>query len=67
MMFSIPSLNLSLKVGPIALGLLSPLTWKSGINKCPPFQVERVRYLQLHLTCHKSMGPDGIYLKVLRE
>ena len=29
-------------------------------------QVETVRDLLLHLDCHKSMGPDGIYPQVLR-
>ena len=29
--------------------------------------MESVGYLLLHLDCHKSMGPDGIHLKVLRE
>ena len=30
-------------------------------------QVETVRDLLLHLDCHKSMGPDGIHLMVLKE
>ena len=29
--------------------------------------VETVRDLLLHLYCHKSMGPDGIHLRVLRK
>ena len=30
-------------------------------------QVETVRELLLHLDCHKSMGPDELHPKVLRE
>ena len=30
-------------------------------------QVETVRELLLHLDCHKSMGPDGLHPRVLRE
>jgi len=29
--------------------------------------METVRDLLLHLDCHKSMGQDGIHLKLLRE
>ncbi len=60
-----PSLHLSLKVRPITLGVLYPLTWKSetGSRVNPP----TIRDLQFHLDCHTSMGPDVIYLRVLRE
>ena len=30
-------------------------------------QVETVREFLLHLDCHKSMGPDGLHPRVLRE
>ena len=30
-------------------------------------QVGTVRELLLHLDCHKSMGPNGLCLRVLRE
>ena len=36
-------------------------------NKPPTVQEETVRDLLLHLGCHKSMDPDGIQRKVLRE
>lgn len=36
-------------------------------NKPPIIQEETVSNLLLHPDCHKSMGPDGIQLRVLRE
>jgi len=57
-------------VRPVILRVLSLLTWKSGTGSRrthPQVQVETVRDLLLHLDCHKSMGPDGIHLRVLRE
>ena len=36
-------------------------------NIPPEIQVETVRELLLHLDCHKSMGPDGLHPRVLRE
>jgi len=36
-------------------------------NKCSMIQVETVRELLLHPDCHKSMGPDGTHLQVLRK
>ena len=33
----------------------------------PEIQVEAVRELLLHLDCHRSMGPDGLHPRVLRE
>ena len=41
--------------------------WNEEQNKSPTIQVETVWDLLLHLVCHKSMGPDGIHLRVLRE
>ena len=46
------------------------MTWKSRTKSrrtLPTVQVETVRDLLLHLDCHKSMGPDGIHLRVMRE
>ena len=36
-------------------------------NEAPIFQGEMVSDLLHHLDIHKSMGPDGIHLRVLRE
>jgi len=36
-------------------------------NTPPVIQVETVRELLLHVDCHKSMGPDGLHPRVLRE
>jgi len=36
-------------------------------NKSPMIQVETVRGLLLHLDCRKSIGPDGIHLRALKE
>ena len=33
----------------------------------PVIQVETVRELLLHLDCHKSMGPDTLHPRVLKE
>ena len=30
-------------------------------------QVETVRDLVLHLVCHKSVGPDGIHLRGVKD
>ncbi|GAB0178810.1 mitochondrial enolase superfamily member 1 [Grus japonensis] len=38
-----------------------------GQNKPPMIQEEAVHNLLCHLETHKSMGPDGIHLTVLRE
>ena len=36
-------------------------------NKPPTVQVETLRDLLFHLNCHRSMGPHGIHLRMLRE
>jgi len=36
-------------------------------NKSPAIQKEPISDLLIHLDCHKSMGPDGIHLRVLLE
>ena len=41
--------------------------WDAMQNTTPVIQVEEVRELLLHLDCHKSMGPDGLHPRVLRE
>ena len=41
--------------------------WADMRNIPPEIQVEVVRELLLHLDCHKSMGPDGLHPRVLRE
>ena len=41
--------------------------WADMQNMPPEIQVEAVRELLLHLDCHRSMGPDGLHPRVLRE
>ena len=41
--------------------------WDGTQNTPPVIQVETVRELLLHPDCHKSMGPDGLHTRVLRE
>jgi len=41
--------------------------WDGEQNKSPTIQVETVRDLLLHLDCQKSMGPNRIHLRALRE
>ena len=41
--------------------------WADMWNIPPEIQVEAVRELLLHVDCHKSMGPDGLHPRVLRE
>ena len=65
-----PSLCLSLKVRPVIIRVLHSLTWQSWLGsgiKPPTIQKEKVRDLLFHLDCCKSLGPDGIHLRVLRE
>ena len=51
------------------LGILRPdLEVQDATQNIPrAIQVETDRELLLHLDCHKSMGPDGLHLQVLRE
>ena len=41
--------------------------WADKRNIPPVIQVEMVRELLLHVDCHKSMGPDRLHPRVLRE
>jgi len=41
--------------------------WDGTQNAPPVIQVETVRELLLHLDCHKSMGPDTLHPRVLKE
>ena len=60
-----PSLHLLLVVSSVILGVLSHRDGEQ--NKPPKIQGEKVRDLLLHLDCHKSLEPDGIHPRVLRE
>ncbi|GAB0183885.1 mitochondrial enolase superfamily member 1 [Grus japonensis] len=68
--YLMPSLPQSLIVRPVVPRAFSPLSWKTGtesrINP-PIIQEEAVNDLLRHLDTHKSMGPDGIHPRVLRE
>ncbi|KAK4825282.1 hypothetical protein QYF61_026083 [Mycteria americana] len=60
----------SLIVRPVIPRVVSPLSWKTGTeNRINPpiIQEEAVNDLLCHLDTHKSMGPDVIHLRVLRE
>ena len=52
-----------------AQGTLRPdlEVWDAAQDTPLEIQVETVRELLLHLDCHKSMGPDELHPKVLRE
>ena len=41
--------------------------WDGEQNKAPTIPEEPVRDVLLYLVCPKSMGPDGIHPRVLRE
>ena len=41
--------------------------WDAMQNTPLVIQMETIRELLLHLDCHKSMGPDGLHPRVLRE
>ena len=65
-----PSLHLPLIVRSVILRALYALIWKSGmLRRIHPWciRVETVRELLLHLDCPKSLGPDGLHTRVLRE
>ena len=65
-----PSLTLSLIARPVIPRVFSHLSWKTrmGSRMKPPLtQEEAVNDLPCHLDTHKSMRPDGIHLRVLRE
>ncbi|KAK4832481.1 LOW QUALITY PROTEIN: hypothetical protein QYF61_023528 [Mycteria americana] len=54
----------------VVLWVFSPLSWKTGMERrmTPPIiKEEAVNDLLCHLDTHKSMGPDGIHPRVLRE
>jgi len=52
----------------IILRVLYSLTWESGMgSRAKPHDSEGNRDLLLCLDCHKSMGPDGLHPRVLRE
>ena len=41
--------------------------WDAMQNTPLVIQMETIRELLLHLDCHRSMGLDGLHLRVLRE
>jgi len=64
------SLPQSLTVRPAVLGILSPLELQDRDrekNEAPTVQGEMVRNLLHHADTDKSIGPDGIHPRVLRE
>lgn len=65
-----PSLHLSLIVKPLTIrGTQLPEleVWDWDKKKPIMIQVEKVRDLLLHLDWHKSMRPDGIQPRLLKE
>ncbi|KAK4816584.1 hypothetical protein QYF61_017974 [Mycteria americana] len=49
------------------LRVFSPLSWKTGTESRGGFQEKAVNDLLFHLDTHKSMGPDEIHPRVVRE
>lgn len=63
-----PSLHLCLILRTVILGILSLLTWKSGIgNGTNLHHSGGNRDLILHLDYQKSMGTDRIHQRVLKD
>ncbi|GAB0195065.1 receptor-type tyrosine-protein phosphatase zeta [Grus japonensis] len=68
--YLIPSLRQSSIARPAAPQGIQPPELEDrdrGQNKPPMIQEEAVHDLLCHLDTHKSMGPDGIHPRVLRE
>jgi len=68
--YLMPSLSQSLIVRLVIPRVVSPQSWKKGLEsriKPPIIQEEAVNGLLCHLDTYKSMGQDRIHLRVLRE